>query len=161
MPGIHHREVGATGVALSDDRLSCDLICDGVHVDPALVRVAARAKGQRLMLITDRIDPPADRERAGTPLGALRSDGTVFRLADGRLAGSRLNLDGALRNFREFSGAPLLDAIASCTLRPARLLGVEAERGTLRPGARADLAVLDDSMQVRETWLGGRRIQPC
>jgi N-acetylglucosamine-6-phosphate deacetylase len=160
MPGIHHRQVGATGVALSDDRLSCDLICDGVHVDPALVRVAARAKGQRLMLITDRIDPPTDRERAGAPLGALRSDETVYRLADGRLAGSRLNLDGAIRNFRDFSGAPLLDAIASCTLRPARLLGVEAERGTLRPGARADLAVLDDSMQVRETWLGGRRIQP-
>jgi N-acetylglucosamine-6-phosphate deacetylase len=160
MPGIHHREVGATGVALSDDRLSCDLICDGVHVDPALVRVAARAKGQRLMLITDRIDPPADRERADTTLGALSSDETVFRLADGRLAGSRLNLDGAFRNFRDFSGAPLLDAIASCSLRPARLLGVESERGTLRPGARADLAVLDDSMQVRETWLGGRRIWP-
>ncbi|MEE9607095.1 MAG: N-acetylglucosamine-6-phosphate deacetylase [Myxococcota bacterium] len=155
MGTLHHRQPGLAGAALCDDRLSCDLICDGVHVDPRMVRLAARAKRDRLVLITDRVDLPDGEASFGS--GALRDDGVALRLADGRLAGSRVTLDRALRNARVFAGLSLLEAVAACSLRPARVLGVEAERGTLRQGARADLVVLGDDGEVCETWLAGQR----
>lgn len=156
MGPLHHRAPGLAGAALVERRLSCDVICDGAHVDPRMLAVAARCKGDGLVLITDRLDPPHD---AAGPLASaqLRDDGTAFRLGDGRLAGSRLDLATAVANARRMAGLTRLDAIAACTLRPARVLGVEAERGTLRPGSRADLAVLDADDRVVETWLAGER----
>ena len=149
MGPMHHRDPGVAVHVLSEDRMTCDLICDGAHVHPAMVRLAARAARERLMLITDRVDlqpPPHDSadEEAGPN---LREDGVIV--------GSRLTLDQALRNVQGFGAMTLLEAVAACTLRPAKLLGVESERGTLRPGARADLAVLDDAGRVVETWIGG------
>ncbi len=161
MRGLHHREPGLVGAALMDDRLTCDLICDGVHVAPRIVALTARAARERLVLITDRIDPQGAAEAGPVPSfgsGGLRDDGTVLRLEDGRLAGSCLTLDRAIRNASAFANLSILEAVAACTLRPARLLGIEAERGTLRPGARADFAVLDAAGRVRETWIGGRRV---
>jgi N-acetylglucosamine-6-phosphate deacetylase len=157
MGPLHHREPGLAGAALADDRLSCDLICDGAHVDPRVTRLAWRAKGDRLALITDRVDPPPAPEGASFGSGPIRDDGIALRLPDGRLAGSRLTLDRAIHNAQLFAGMTQLEAVAACTLRPARLLGIEGDRGTLRPGARADLVVLDAGGAVRETWLGGRR----
>jgi len=157
MGPFHHRSPGLTGVALADERLSCDLICDGVHVHPSAVRLAVRAKGTGLLWITDRIDPPMGGE-SSFGSGVLRDDGQVLRLADGRLAGSRLTLDRAIQNAIMFANLEICEAVAACTLRPARLLGIESERGTLRPGARADLAVLDSAGRVEQTWLAGQRI---
>ena len=153
MGPLHHRDLGVAGVALTDDRLSCDLICDGVHVHPSMVRLAAKAKGERLMLITDQIDPPTPSGSFGS--GELRDDGTALWLPNGRLAGSRLFLDRALANARQFGALSLHEAVAAATLRPARLLGVEAERGTLRVGARADFCVLGPDARVLETWIEG------
>jgi len=144
MGPLHHRSPGLAVAALCDDRLGWDLICDGAHVHPRMVDLATRAAGERLSLISDRVDPPAE-VAGGFGSGGLRDDGVAWRLADGRLAGSRVSLDAALRNLIAFTGTPLLEAIAACTLRPARVLGIESERGTLRPGARADFAVLDES----------------
>lgn len=179
MGRLHHREPGLAGVAMSDDRLTCDLICDGIHVDPAVVKLATRAARDRMILITDRIEVNAtgqddasstalNRASSDTRLGASFSaslgdqlifdDGTALRLADGRLAGSRLTLDTALRNFCGFAEVSLLEAVVACTLRPARAIGTEATRGTLRPGARADLVVLDGSGAVLDTWIGGVRL---
>jgi len=159
MGKLHHRAPGLAGAALNDDRLTCDLICDGAHVHPGMVAVAARVKGDGLVLISDRVEPP---ETSGGPQsfgsGAVRDDGTAWRLEDGRLAGSRVTLDAGLRNLLAFAGVSLLEAVAACSLRPARVLGIEGERGSLRPGARADFAVLDDSLRVRETWIAGRRV---
>jgi N-acetylglucosamine-6-phosphate deacetylase len=159
MGPLHHREPGLVGVALADARLSADLICDGAHVHPTVVRAAARALGDRLVLITDRIEPVA---RSGQPLsfgsGPVSDDGVALRLPDGRLAGSCVTLDLALRNAQRFAGLSLLEAVAACTLRPALRLGIERERGTLRPGARADLVVLGVDAGVRATWVGGREV---
>jgi N-acetylglucosamine-6-phosphate deacetylase len=159
MGPLHHRAPGLAGVALTDDRLTCDLICDGVHVDPALVDLAVRAKGEGLVLITDRValPEPAAQARFGEA-GAVHDDGEALRLADGRLAGSSLGLDRALRNAERFTSMTRLDAVAACSLRPARVLGVETQRGTLRPGARADFVILTADGSVRETWVGGRRL---
>jgi N-acetylglucosamine-6-phosphate deacetylase len=85
-----------------------------------------------------------------------RGTGEPARLPDGTLAGSQLDLDGAVRNARLFAGLGPCEAVAACTLRPARLLGIENERGTLRRGARADFALLDDAGRVAQTWIGGR-----
>jgi N-acetylglucosamine-6-phosphate deacetylase len=158
MGPVHHREPGVAGTALADDRLSCDLICDGHHVHPAIVRTTARALGDRLMLITDRVALEAG--GAGTALGEASAgpDGAPWRRADGTLVGSQLGLDGAVRNARRFAGLGPCEAVAACTLRPARLLGIEAERGTLRAGARADLALLDAEGRVVETWLAGEPV---
>jgi N-acetylglucosamine-6-phosphate deacetylase len=157
MGPLHHRERSTAALALADDRLSCDLICDGIHVHPGMVRVAARAKGEGLMLISDRVELPESSEQAASwGSGRLRDDGETVRLGDGRLAASRLTLDRALQNLRAFAELGLSQAVAACTLRPARLLGMEAQRGTLRPGARADLVVMEDSGRVLQTWIGGR-----
>ena len=153
---VRHREPGLAGTALADDRLSADLICDGIHVHPALVRTASRALGERLLLVTDRVDPPLGETAPSFGSGPLRDDGTAWRLPDGRLAASRLGMDGALRNAIAFADLAPLAAVAACTLRPARLLGLESEIGTLRVGARADLAVLDAELGVTATWVGGR-----
>jgi N-acetylglucosamine-6-phosphate deacetylase len=164
MGPMHHRGPGVAARALAEDRLSCDLICDGAHVDPEWVRVAARAKRERLLLISDRVELPARAgvsAAAGGPdfgAGRVRDDGTALRLPDGTLAGSSLTLDRALRNARAFGAWGLPEAVAACTLRPARLLGLEAQRGTLRPGARVDLVVLDADGRVLETWIGGERV---
>jgi N-acetylglucosamine-6-phosphate deacetylase len=162
MTQLHHRAPGLPGLALADSRLTCDLICDGVHVDPRVVRFTARALGERLLLISDRVAPgPGEQFASGGGSGGLRDDGEAWRLADGRLAGSRLTLERAAGNLSGFAGASPCEAVAACTLRPARLLGLEAERGTLRPGSRADLVVLDAEGGVRETWLAGRRAYPA
>jgi N-acetylglucosamine-6-phosphate deacetylase len=155
MGPVHHRDPGVAGTALAEDRLTCDLICDGHHVDPAIVRVAARALGDRLVLITDRVDLPEGERASALGVVEAGAEGAPWRRADGAIAGSQLSLDAALRNARGFAGIALAEAVAACTLRPARLLGLERERGTLRRGARADLALLDPDGRAVETWLAG------
>jgi len=126
-----------------------------VHVHPSVVRIAARTAQDRLMLISDRVDLPRAEGEAQPEPG--QDEGPNVR-HDGVLIGSRLTLDSAVRNAQDFGAMTLLEAVAACTLRPAKLLGIESERGTLRKGARADLAILDASGRVVETWLGGKPV---
>jgi N-acetylglucosamine-6-phosphate deacetylase len=149
---------GFAGLVLGEPALGCDLIADGAHVHPDWLRFAVRAKGDRTILISDRIDVAAS-DRAGW-LGAdrMRSDGVAWRLPDGRLAGSLLTLDDAIRNVERWRVMGFHDAVAACTVRPARLLGIERERGTLRPGARADLAVFGADGTIAATWIEGREV---
>lgn len=159
MGPLHQRGPGTAASLLADDRLSCDVIADGAHVHPDWLRVAARVKRERLVLISDRVDPPAGPAAPWPGRAALASDGVAWRLPDGRLAGSHLALSDAVRNCVEWRVTMTrLDALRACTLAPARLLGIEAERGTLRTGSRADLVRWSDAGDPVAVWIGGRRL---
>ena len=124
------------------------------------MRLAARAKGERLMLITDRLELPEAQEDGAESFGsgAVREEGQALRLPDGTLAGSCLSMDRAVANEISFGAMTRIEAVSAATLRPARLLGIESGRGTFRTGARADFAVLSRAGEVLETWLAGRRV---
>jgi N-acetylglucosamine-6-phosphate deacetylase len=159
MTGLHHREPGLVGVALTDERLTVGVIADGVHLHPGVVDLAARALGPRLALVTDAV------AALGVAHGPVRlgdleamADGDSVRLADGTLAGSVLSLDRAVGNLMAFAGVGLDEAVRAATATPARLLGLEAERGAIVSGMVGDLALLDpvpDGPEVVATVIGG------
>ena len=164
MGPLGHREPGAAGAALTRDRLACGIIADGVHVHWDVLRLAWRAKPRgTLFLVTDAMAP------VGAPRGApatsglylgrapVRMEDGCLRLADGRLAGSLLNMGQAVRNCVMHAGIPLADALAMAAAYPADFLGLGESRGRLAPGLRADLVWLDDDLRVRATWIGGAR----
>ena len=145
MSPLHHRAPGVPGAALTDERLRFGMIVDGIHVDPAVVRVAWRAAGHRLELVTDAV----------AAMGAAGHDpGTGVRLADGTLAGSDLTMDQAVRNLVAFVGCAPEEAIAAATRTPAAAIGA-LDRGEIRPGAVADLVVLGDDLEVVATIVRG------
>jgi N-acetylglucosamine-6-phosphate deacetylase len=146
MAPLHHRDPGLAGVALTDDRLLVGAIVDGLHVHPMVVTMAARSLGRRLTLVTDAVAAlgmPPGRWALGD-VEAL-ADGEGVRLPDGTLAGSLLSLDRAVANLRAYSGTALDDALFAASTAPARLLGLEGERGVIAPGALADLVLLLDA----------------
>jgi N-acetylglucosamine-6-phosphate deacetylase len=149
---------GVGGVALADPRVTVGLIADGLHIDPGIVAEAWRAAGPaRLVLVSDAIAalgmPPGR-----YPLGSTETtvDATSARLDDGRLAGSLLRLDQAVRNLRAFTGASIEEALATVTSTPARLLGLEGQRGALTRGAAGDVVLLTPDLSVAATIVGGR-----
>jgi N-acetylglucosamine-6-phosphate deacetylase len=153
MGGLHHREPGLLGTALSDDRLTASIIADLVHVHPAALRLAFAAKGaHRMVLITDAVA-----WRRGSVGGsALRVVDGAPRLADGTLAGSVLTMDRAVANIVGCR-VSLEDAVRSAATTPAALMGLH-DRGTIEPGRRADLVALDAGLSCTGTWIAGQRV---
>jgi len=156
MRPLDHRSPGLLGEVLTDNRLTADIIVDGIHVDPTVVDLFVRAKGlDRAVLITDAISA------TGMPDGTYTLGGfeVVVRdgrcEADGRLAGSVLTLDRAVRNTMQFARLQLQHAVRLATLNPARVLGIENRKGTLAVGADADIVVLTLSGEVVRTIVGG------
>ena len=155
MGPFSHRDPGLVGSALAGD-VYAGLICDGIHVDPLAVVVAWRALGAaRLILVTDAM-AALGLEASETRLGdvAVFIDETGVRTADGVLAGSNLTLDKAVRNLVAFTGCSPAAAIMTVTRNPAHLLGAE-DRGRIAPGGRADIVLLDESLHVVQTFVGG------
>jgi N-acetylglucosamine-6-phosphate deacetylase len=149
MGPLHHREPGLLGAALSDDRLTPSLIADGVHVHPAALRAAARAKGPGgWILVTDAVAWRDGRIAEGR----VELVGGAPRLPDGTIAGSALTMDAAVKRMVEEAGIDLFDVITAATATPARLLGL-VDRGVLAPGARADLVALTPGLAVEEVWI--------
>lgn len=156
MPPLEHRAPGLAGAALSDSRVIVGLIPDGLHVDALVVDLAWRAAGpDRLSIVTDAMAalgmPPGRYPLGGVDVN-VGDDGA--RLPDGRLAGSVVSLDAALRNLVKFTGAPPAVAAGSVTRVPAALLG-ERDRGTLAVGAVADVTILDAGLRVVATIARG------
>ncbi|MBI4280509.1 MAG: N-acetylglucosamine-6-phosphate deacetylase [Armatimonadetes bacterium] len=160
MVSWHHRKPGVLGVALTDDRVTAEVIADGIHVHPAGVRLALRAKGrERLVLVTDAVRAAGEPDGTYEMLGrtVVASGGTVA-LPDGTLAGSALTMARAVANTAAFGGLPLASATALATLNPARVIGADGRKGRLAPGHDADLVVLDADGRVHLTVARGRVI---
>jgi N-acetylglucosamine-6-phosphate deacetylase len=155
MRPLDHRSPGILGAALTDTRISADIIADGVHLDPAIVKLFAKAKGvENSVLITDAISA------TGMPdgryhLGALEVDVRDGKCTSGgKLAGSVLTMDRAVRNLACFAGWKLTDAVAAASRNPARVAGI-ANKGNLVAGANADFVVLNKDGEVLRTFVGG------
>lgn len=159
MPGIHHRKPGVIPAAVENPRVRAELICDGLHVHPASVRLAfAMFGGSRMILISDALRccgmPDGEYELGGQPVFLA---GGVARLADGTLAGSATNLYDCMVNAISF-GIPESDAIRAATYNPACAIGAEREVGTIRTGRRADFIVCRADFSGRQVYLGGQKL---
>jgi len=157
MRPLDHRDPGIIGEVLTDDRLSADVIADGIHVAPAVVKLFLQAKGsERAVLITDAISAagmPDGRYQLG-PIEVDVKDGKCT--SGGNLAGSVLTMDRAVRNVTQFAGWSLRDAVRAASLNPSRAVGMAGERGTLAAGAAADFVVLNAAGEVLKSIVGGR-----
>jgi N-acetylglucosamine-6-phosphate deacetylase len=160
MRPFSHRDAGVIGAVLTSPEVTAELIADGVHVDEAAMRILLQAKGvDRMILVSDgtaATGMPDGKYTLGT--FEVTVAGGVCRNAEGKLAGSTLTLDRALLNIVAL-GVPLADAVRMLTLNPARLLGLEGKKGVLRPGADADIVLLDESLRVRNVWARGSPLQ--
>lgn len=164
MRGLHHREAGAAGAALSIDRLSCELIADNVHVSPEIMRLVWRAKGrERTILITDTNKAAGMRpEDIGTRFGRpIHVEGGVVRLEDGTISGSVTTLDRGFANFRAATGASIEEAWPVVSLNPARAAGAAARKGSLEVGKDADIVLLTHQGEVTTTIAEGRQVYPA
>ena len=157
MRPLDHRDPGIIGEVLTDDQVTADLIADGIHVAPEVVKLFLQAKGiERSVLITDATSA------AGMPDGTYKLGPMQVEVKngmctmDGKLAGSVLTMDRAVRNAASFSGWPLKDAVRAATLNPARAVGLSQQHGLLAPGAAANIAVLSPAGEVRKTIVRGR-----
>lgn len=159
MSPMHHRQPGAMIAAMTDDRVTAGLIPDAVHAHPATVRLALRAKGpERIVIVSDMMS--AIGLGSGTyELGGqtVIVEGSTAHLEDGTLAGSVLTMDQAVRNLVDWTDVPVTAALLMCTQAPADVLQ-DRTRGRLIAGARADLALWSDDLQVVETYVGGTRV---
>jgi len=155
MRPLGHRDPGILGEVLTDPQVSADVIADGVHVDPTVVQLFLKAKGpDAAVLITDAnaaTGMPDGRYRLG-PFEFEVQDGRC--LANGKLAGSVLTMDRAVRNVVKFAGWNLQQAVRLATLNPARVAGA-ANQGQLKAGVSADLVVLSPEGEVRNTIIRG------
>jgi len=159
MRGLHHREPGTVGAALVRPEVVCEIIADGVHLDPLVVRLIVAAKGAAgASLITDAIEGAAmpDGEYAlGGQTVIVRSGTAAF--ADGTLAGSVLTMNRAFANVRAFAGVSLPDAARLSSGNAARQLAMEERFGEIAPGKAADLVILHpETGEVAWTLVGGR-----
>jgi N-acetylglucosamine-6-phosphate deacetylase len=156
MRPFSHRDSGVIGAVLTSPEVTAELIADGVHVEEAAMRLLLQAKGAGcVVLVSDGISA------TGMPDGKymlgkfeVTVSGGVCRNAEGKLAGSTLTLDRALRNIVGL-GISLQDAVRMLTVNPATLLGIEFKKGALRNGADADIVLLDEGLNVTNVWARG------
>jgi N-acetylglucosamine-6-phosphate deacetylase len=157
MSQVTAREPGVVGAALGDERLFAGIICDGLHVDPASLRIALRCKGRdRLMLVTDAM-PLVGTDQREFLLQGRRITLEAGRLtgADGTLAGAHLTMIEAVRFAVTTLGVELADALTMASRTPASFLGLQSELGRVAVGYRADLVVFNARFEVLETWVAG------
>jgi N-acetylglucosamine-6-phosphate deacetylase len=157
MRPLASREPGPIAAALESTHIWYGLIVDGVHVAPAMVRLALRGAG-RPILVTDAM-PPVGGRRSSFLLGGetiVARDGRCIREKDGRLTGAHLDMAGAVRNCVQLLNVPLPDALRFASAHPAEFLGLGETLGKLAPGFRADMVAFDGStIEVLDTWVAG------
>jgi N-acetylglucosamine-6-phosphate deacetylase len=156
MRALDHREPGLAAYVLDKRSLFAEIICDGIHVDPMMVRLFIKAKDEdHIILVTDGMSA------TGMPDGIYMLGEMEVEVRDGRctsngtLAGSVLTLDRGVQNLMEFTGASLNTAVAAASRNPSRLMGIEKDWGALDVGGRANITVLSSSAEVVQTFLAG------
>lgn len=157
MPPIHHRRPGVIGAAAERENVTAELICDGLHIHPSVVRMAFKLFPGRICLISDSLRccgmPDGEYSLGGQPV-FLRD--SIARLYDGTIAGSATNLYRCMLNAVSF-GVSREEAIASATIIPAREIGRSAEIGSIEPGKLADFVICDGQLQRQAVYIGGKR----
>ncbi len=160
MRPFSHRETGVLGAVLTSPKVSAELIADGVHVDEAAMRMLVELKTpERVILVSDGMSAtgmPDGKYQLG--LFEVEVSGGVARNAEGKLAGSTLTLDRALRNMVAL-GVPLSSALRMLTANPARQVGLGARKGILAAGADADLVFLDDKLEIAGVMTKGAGLE--
>ena len=156
MPPIHHRKPGVIGAASENEAVSAEIICDGIHVHPASIRMAFRLFGaDRMVLISDALRccgmPDGEYELGGQQVFLAEN---VARLADGTIAGSATNLFDCMRNAVRF-GISREDAVRAATWNPARQIRALDRVGSIANGKLADFVVCDEALNRKAVWLGG------
>jgi N-acetylglucosamine-6-phosphate deacetylase len=157
MRAIDHREPGLAAYVLDKQSLFAEIICDGIHVDPLMVRLFLKAKDKdRVILVTDGMSA------TGMPDGTYMLGDMKVEVHNGRctsggtLAGSVLTLDRGVQNLIDFTDANLSMAVAAASHNPSRLMGIDESWGSLEVGRAANITVLSPSAQVMQTFLAGR-----
>lgn len=155
---LHHREPGIIGAAAERERITAELICDGVHVHPSAIRMAFRMFPERICLISDSL------RCCGMDDGDYMLGGQIFhmrngcaRLSDGTLAGASTNLFECMRRAISF-GIPKEAAIRAATLIPAKVIGCDAEVGSIALGKSADFVVCTEGLQKKAVFIDGWQI---
>ncbi|MEA4895265.1 MAG: N-acetylglucosamine-6-phosphate deacetylase [Oscillospiraceae bacterium] len=157
MRAFSHRESGIIGACLLDERVYCEMICDGIHVSPSSMQIAVKMKGRdKLVLISDAMRA-AGLKDGEYDLGGqtVTVKGSEARLADGTLAGSTLTLDKAVRNMVRLAKVPLCDAVKMASLNPAKSAGLADRKGSIAVGKDADLILFDENIRIEKVWLSG------
>ncbi len=159
MTALAHRNPGVVGAALSDERVSCELIADTFHVDKGLFKLVSKIKGDKLVLITDCIRaggmPDGDYTLGGQP---VHKEGIKCLMPDGTIAGSVLTLNKAVYNLYKNSELELFDAVNCASLNPAKAIKEDDKIGSIDEGKRADLIIIDEEFNVLATVLGGKTV---
>jgi N-acetylglucosamine-6-phosphate deacetylase len=159
MAPLHHRAPGPVGAALDDERITLEVIADGHHVHPSVVRLLYRQAPGRVALVTDAMAAACcgDGQYRLGEVDVQVVDGCATVAGTDRLAGSTITQDVALRNAIQVVGLAPEVAVASLTATPARVLGLEDRFGALREGCAADLVMLDADWAVTAVWTAGHR----
>ncbi|MBR4857810.1 MAG: N-acetylglucosamine-6-phosphate deacetylase [Clostridia bacterium] len=159
MNGLTSREAGMVGAVLDSDNVTAELICDGIHICPATLRITFKALGDdRTVVISDAM-MAAGLEEGEYTLGGQRVIKTdAARLPDGTLAGSATNLFDEFQNLLAF-GIPVKQAIKSVTINPARAIGADKITGSIEVGKNADLLILsEDFKEIKAVFVKGKRL---
>jgi len=158
MRGLHHREPGVVGAALSSPKLIVEMIADGIHLHPIVLKMLTQIKeNKKLVLITDAM------RAAGMPEGVYELGGQEVtvdkgqaRLKDGTLAGSMLTMDKAVKNLVTKVGIQLPKAIQMASYNPAKSIGINGKKGSLEPGKDADIVILNKNLETELTIVAGK-----
>jgi N-acetylglucosamine-6-phosphate deacetylase len=158
MRPLDHRDPGIIAQVLTDNGMTADIIVDGIHVAPPVVKLFLEAKGvERAVLITDAISAtgmPEGRYQLGPLLVDVKDGKCTF---DGKLAGSVLTMDRAVRNVTEFADWSLQNAVRAATLNPATAVGLSKQHGILAPGVEASFVVLSSKGELQKTIIRGHQ----
>lgn len=147
--GLIRRDPGASAAALTDQRVFCEVIPDGIHVHPALLKLLLSCKGtDKTILITD--------STAAQGLPNKKRYGQIYKLKNGTLYGTALTLNKALSNIVKFTGLSLACAVKLVSLNPARLLRIDKRKGSLSAGKDADIVIFDKNFKVKMTIIEGK-----